>query len=609
MQKLLGRDGRKNKKQSGRESSSDSELNRVERVDMEEVAIEQKQRELAKVYGLDHDHDNKSLGYRKEEFAKFEEIYHRDEKRSAWNKSHHRNYLIGENKTVVRFERVDKTILDPGSISKHELQEYSDKTRNRSSTFMYVLMTKTDLTDKYETVNETRGDVSVMNLSSAANMNKTTNIFGSMNSNDAKNRKTDSKQENVVNSDIEDWRSVVKSNDASKSTKLNSIFALADGHYANNSSTASQHWQLTASERMTKARYANRANASLTKGHSLPYQHSREKFDHKKNDTRNSNIEIDSKGNYGKVDTLRTGKKDSIPGDSQLQNKKLESTKMVNDSWNDRFVLGGTESESGENEEVESQDQGTALLNSNHQADTDRNSNVEDSSLENSQASSGDDGGEINSDEEIASRNSINKVSNELETQNRETVKERYRQQNQNEFTDEVDENVDDTLQSSGNILQGNEMISQNVTTELKDVDNFEEGEANTIENKKWTKKVGMSLNRSTEEALQTQGNVTSNKRTLFATKTRSNGTNENNRASVNTTMITKSKVEYKHETKWPNDAAFNENETTEKNWNNRTVINLKPSKNDSKHLMMGRHSDSRMTMGEKIMTRRSYPR
>lgn len=591
LQKLLGRDGRKKTKQSGRKMSSDTELKRVERVDMEEVTIEEKQRELAKVYGLDLDHDNKSLGYGKEEFAKFEENFDRDDKRSSGSKGKYRNDLIGENKTVVRLERVDKTILDPSSISKHEQQEYSNNKGNGSSMFMYASLNKTELNDKYESINDTKSKQRITKLPSASKIRKTNTILASIRANDESNRNTYSRQHKVINSNIEGWRNVVNSNDVSKSTKVNSIFALANGHHASNNSTVLKNLQVKTSERMTKDRYVNRDKTSLMKGHSFRHRYTSERFDNQRNATRNSNIYIDSKENYRKVDTSRTGNEENLPGNPQLQNIKLESTKILNDRWNESSALGEAESESGENDEFARQVERISLSTSDSQGDTEGNSNVDGNNLGNSQVTSGDDGEEVNSDEELTSSNSINKI-------------------NEDEITDEVDENFGDKQQGSGNILEGNVTISKNVTTELQDVDNFEEDEENTIKNTERTENTDISLNRSTEEKLQTEEIVNSKKQTLFASKTRSNGRNDINQTdmeTVNSRTITNVKVgAYHNETKWPNDAEFKETQTIEKPPNNRNMIKLKQSKSNGKDFMMGRQQDSGMTIPDKIITRRS---
>ena len=140
LQNLLAKDGRVRVDGS---KSRDAELKRIERVDMEEVQDEEEEREEAKLLGIDKDNDNKSLGYREADFVMRDfqkEISDSELKRNQernWQELRHTVQNLG------RYERVDKTIIDPGSMTKEELEEYYDKAINSSSLFLIAVSNKT----------------------------------------------------------------------------------------------------------------------------------------------------------------------------------------------------------------------------------------------------------------------------------------------------------------------------------------------------------------------------------------------------------------------------------------------------------------------------------
>ena len=129
------------------QKSADDELRRIERVDMEEVEDEEEEREEAKLLGIDKDIDSKSLGYREDGFLKRDRAKEtsadellRNQQRK-WLEMRHSQQNLG------RYERVDKTILDPGSMTKQELDDFYNKTLNSSSMFMLAVVNGTSIAD------------------------------------------------------------------------------------------------------------------------------------------------------------------------------------------------------------------------------------------------------------------------------------------------------------------------------------------------------------------------------------------------------------------------------------------------------------------------------
>ena len=130
----------------------DSELTRIERVDMEEVQDEEAEREEAKLLGIDKVNDNKSLGYQEDEFIRrdLQKEMDKDELKRSQRRNQlelrHSQQNLGRN----RYERVDRTILDPGSMTKQELEEYYEKAVNSSSLFLIAFSNRTHY-DGYKT--------------------------------------------------------------------------------------------------------------------------------------------------------------------------------------------------------------------------------------------------------------------------------------------------------------------------------------------------------------------------------------------------------------------------------------------------------------------------
>ena len=125
------------------QTTADNELKRIERVDMEEVRDEEKERKEAKLLGIDEDRDNKSLGYREEDFLRRD--LEKEMSAKERNRNRKRNWLESRHsqQNLERYERVDKTILDPGAMTKQELEEFYNKTINSSSLFLLSVGNKT----------------------------------------------------------------------------------------------------------------------------------------------------------------------------------------------------------------------------------------------------------------------------------------------------------------------------------------------------------------------------------------------------------------------------------------------------------------------------------
>ena len=126
------------------QKSADDELRRIERVDMEEVRDEEEEREEAKLLGNDKDSDNKSLGYREDDFLKRDRA--KETSADELRRNRQRNWLEirHSQQNLGRYERVDKTILDPGSMTKQELDDFYNKTSNSSSLFLLAVANGTN---------------------------------------------------------------------------------------------------------------------------------------------------------------------------------------------------------------------------------------------------------------------------------------------------------------------------------------------------------------------------------------------------------------------------------------------------------------------------------
>ncbi|XP_065070442.1 uncharacterized protein LOC135695312 [Rhopilema esculentum] len=144
LQELLQRNGRT--KEGKKNDANNPELKRFERVDMEEVLDEEKEREEIKLLGLDAGTDNKTLGYKEGDFLVREQRKYGNETGQELSQKKHLMDLFNTTLGLGRYERVDKTILDPGSLTKAELAEFYNKTLNSSATFIFNIERLDNLT-------------------------------------------------------------------------------------------------------------------------------------------------------------------------------------------------------------------------------------------------------------------------------------------------------------------------------------------------------------------------------------------------------------------------------------------------------------------------------
>ena len=144
LQVLLQRNGRT---KEGKENDANNPgLKRFERVDMEEVLDEEKEREEIKLLGLDAGADNKTLGYKEGDFLRREQEKYGNKTGQELGQKKHLMDMLNTTLGLGRYERVDKTILDPGSLTKAELAEFYNKTFNSSSTFIFNIKRLDNLT-------------------------------------------------------------------------------------------------------------------------------------------------------------------------------------------------------------------------------------------------------------------------------------------------------------------------------------------------------------------------------------------------------------------------------------------------------------------------------
>eukprot|EP00794_Sanderia_malayensis_P018016 gene18016-19818_t len=118
----------------------EKQLYRMERVDFDEVVREEEEREeTKKMAGPVDNNDGINLALKeRDENASINDSIETNEKKRSFRLPALTN--VYPEQVVARHERVDKTILDPGSMTKEELNEYFNKTLNSTSVFMYRLV-------------------------------------------------------------------------------------------------------------------------------------------------------------------------------------------------------------------------------------------------------------------------------------------------------------------------------------------------------------------------------------------------------------------------------------------------------------------------------------